>query len=168
MVNPELMDEESIERAKNISESIVQMSTEVGISSLSVRSILIVGSSFFSSDLRRASTSGAQNSRRRLSNENATNYSHTSGTTIAAAVKDLSKTTNVVLTKITDEMLPGESAFSYNDANGGLSMRAEVQDISNLAGNTFPGATGSFTMPSDLPLSGKLKLLSPVVSKRCV
>ena len=37
------MDEESIERAKNISESIVQMSTEVGISSLSARSILIVG-----------------------------------------------------------------------------------------------------------------------------
>ena len=57
-------------------------------------------------------------------------------------------------------MLPGENAFSYNDANGDLSMRAEVQDISNLVGNTFPGATGSFTMPSDLPLSGKLKLLS--------
>ena len=75
MVKPELMDEESIERAKNISESIVQMSTKVGISSLSATSILSVGSSFFSSDLRRASTSGAQNSRRRLSNENATNYS---------------------------------------------------------------------------------------------
>ena len=65
-----------------------------------------------------------------------------------------------MLTKITDEMLPGESAFSYKEANGDLSMRAEVQDISNLVGNTFPGATGSFTMPSDLPLSGKLKLLS--------
>ena len=47
MVMPELMDEESLERAKNISESIVQMSTKVGISSRSATSILSVGTLFF-------------------------------------------------------------------------------------------------------------------------
>ena len=41
------MDEESLERAKNISESIVQMSTKVGISSRSATSILSVGTLFF-------------------------------------------------------------------------------------------------------------------------
>ena len=46
-------------------------------------------------------------------------------------------------------------------------MRA-VQDISNLAGNTFPGATGSFTMPSDLPLSGKLNFYRSRFKEMCM
>ena len=109
------------------------MSSEVGLSPNTAKNILGVGSTFFSYGLREASSETAINSRRRrlLSISNTSNSSDSNATAstssssnsnatadndrlISAAVKELTETTNVVLTKITDTMLAGKQLFRTN------------------------------------------------------